>query len=214
MKHRAGDTVRIQTREWMDEQEKDDDGYIRRAAEPSITLDMQAYAGIVAKIRQAFTETYVLDIDDGACYWSDWMFDPDYCPDAEPLSAKDAVLALADGETLCDEDGATYWFSEADACFNTDSASGGTPEDSNYFYGLRRSPVKRKRPMSRWEIMAWASSEQSHGWLVRHDVSFPDWVVPQCPAYDDGISRFQRARLLPGSSGIDEDTIQGFEAEE
>jgi hypothetical protein len=67
--------------------------------------------------------------------------------------------------------------------------------------------------MTRWEILAWANSEASRGWLVRGEGS-DTWYVPQFYTYTDDINGFQRARLLPDLSGIDEDTIQGFEVEE
>jgi hypothetical protein len=155
------------------------------------------------------------------------MFDPDYRPEDEPLSAKDAILAMVDGgETLYDEDGSAYWFSEADACFSTDSDSGKTPEDINYFYGLYRRPAKRKRPMTRWEILAWVNSEDSLGWVARgkyigDGVLWGSWELPQCYRYDTceglldkGVYEYQRAKLLPDLSGIDESTVQGFEVEE
>jgi hypothetical protein len=66
--------------------------------------------------------------------------------------------------------------------------------------------------MTRWEVLNWIISEASRGWVVR-DSSYA-WVPPQFHSYTVAISDYQRARLLPDLSGVDEDTIQGFEVEE
>jgi hypothetical protein len=40
------------------------------------------------------------------------------------------------------------------------------------------------------------------------------WKPPQFFSYNMDLDEHQRARLLPDLSGVDEDTIQGFEVEE
>jgi hypothetical protein len=72
---------------------------------------------------------------------------------------------------------------------------------------------KSNRIMTRWEILAWACSDESRGWVVRYDDNFHDWSPPQYYNYADLPVRYQRARLLSDGSGIDEGTIQGFEVE-
>jgi hypothetical protein len=134
-----------------------------------------------------------------------WMFDPDYRPD-EPLSPEDAIRAMLDGERLADHDGVGYWYSGCGR-FSSDSAWG-----AQFVAGLRR-PEKRKRKWTRWEVLAWASSEESHGWVVRQEGDSV-WKAPQYFAYTLEEDRYQRARLLPDLSGVDPNTIQGFEVEE
>jgi hypothetical protein len=154
------------------------------------------------------------------------MFDPDYRPEDEPLSAKDAILAMVDGgETLYDKSGNEYYWDKGDKRFYhryLDTASLNAVVRFNDVY---YRPARRKRPMTRWEILAWATSEESRGWLVRSrfigDVGFwRQWDLPQRFSYDtcegmadDGLFEYQRARMLPDNSGIDESTIQGFEIE-
>jgi hypothetical protein len=65
--------------------------------------------------------------------------------------------------------------------------------------------------MTRWELLAWANSEASRGWLVSAGGS--DWGSPQYFCYNMEEDRYQRARLLPDLSGIDENTVEGFEIE-
>jgi hypothetical protein len=81
--------------------------------------------------------------------------------------------------------------------------------------GFRRTmPVKRTRPMTRWEILAWATGEESHGWVVRSKNVDDSWAPPQSFGYGLDRHGYERARLLDDHSGIDESTIQGFETEE
>jgi hypothetical protein len=120
---------------------------------------------------------------------------------------------VRDGETLYaeHEDGVKieYRFNKEESRFET---SGGTCYHLSDLDGLRRLSEKRKRPMTRFEMLAWASSTKSLGWAVRHaDVL---WRPPQYYGYDMDADRYQRARLLPDLSGVDESTIQGFEVEE
>jgi hypothetical protein len=88
--------------------------------------------------------------------------------------------------------------------------SGYTTDFKNFY---RRNP---KRFMTRWEVLAWVVSEESRGWVVRPSTQHA-WAPPQSWYYveDDGVllSYYQRARLLPDLSGIDEATLCGFEVE-
>jgi hypothetical protein len=217
MKHKAGDTVRIRSKEWLDKQDKDIGGSIVRPMKSAVfSSGMSIYAGKTAEITRINNNCYKLDIDDGSWIWQDWMLEPDYCPD-DPLSPEDAIRAMLDGETLYDEDGSEYWFSGADACFSTDSESKETPGDINYFHGLCRCPARRNRPMTQREAIDWARSKESWGWLVRrygNDI-WGEWRYPTEFDYSllAVLKGYQRARLLPDNSGIDESTIQGFEIE-
>jgi hypothetical protein len=136
------------------------------------------------------------------------MFDPDYKAD-EPLSTKDAIQAMLDGETLYDHDGIKCWFNETSGTFVTETYD----QDLGSFIGLRRRPAMRKRLMTRWEILDWANSEASRGWVVRYEDG--RWISPQCQNYpEEVLDRYQRAKLHSDLSGVDESTIQGFEVEE
>jgi hypothetical protein len=121
------------------------------------------------------------------------MFDPDYTGD-DPLSPEDAIRAMLDGETLYDKEGDKYYW-------------------KGKGHALYRRPPKRKRLMARWEVLAWACSEESRGWVVRAKGS-KWWCPPQFFSYDMDAKRYERARILPDMSGIDRSTIQGFEVEE
>jgi hypothetical protein len=216
MTRKVGERVRIRPKEWIDAQEKDKDGGL--AGEYSaFAASMFKYAGKEAVILSACNGRYELDIDDGYWFWDDWMFDPGYNPADEPLSAIDAIIAMVRGkETLYDKAGQKYFFEldpgerhyEEFVCLNRD----GEAEKNHTFTGLCRRQEKRKRPMTRWEILAWANSDESRGWVVNFDNS--DWVSPQCRSYSGELKNHRRARLLPDLSGIDESTICGFEAEE
>jgi hypothetical protein len=215
MNHKVGDTVRIRSREWIDAQEKDKDGNICGEDGCYMTSGMQQQAGKIAHIAKAYVrvDRYGLDIDDGRHFWDDWMFDPDYQPPDEPLSCVEAVVAMvSDGEILQHReyqveekwDGKEFVY----RIFGEQEWHP-KPLDGN-FVGLRRA--KRKRPMTRWEILAWANSEASREWVVMDPIN-NDWCVPQSFRYIN-TRGYRRARLLPDLSGVDESTICGFEAEE
>jgi hypothetical protein len=175
------------------------------------------YAGKTAKIIKTNENNtcYKLSVDNGEWDWQDWMFDPDYHPENEPLSAEDAIRAMLDGETLYDEEGRRYSFYELRGDFIRGGNRDGDVTVINKFTGLCRRPVKRKRLMTRWEILAWANSEASRGWLV--SMNNGNWKLPTTFDYtcieEDDIG-YNRARLLPDLSGIDQGTVEGFEVEE
>jgi hypothetical protein len=201
MKYKAGDRVRIRSKEWMDAQKKNANGEITKNG-LCLSERMFMYAGRTATIKRICPNgTYKLDIDNERHWWMDWMFDPDYKAD-ELLSAEDAFEYLINGETLYDKEGKPRRF---------------TDDEINTFYSLYRLPAKRKRPMTSWEVLDWANSEASRGWVVLciyNNGNRPKWSPPQFFDYDDNVARYRRARMLPDLSGVDESTIQGFEVEE
>jgi hypothetical protein len=221
MKYKAGDRVRIQSREWFDTQDALE---IILRDNIGVAPEMLRYAGTEAVIIHVADDgTYHLNVDAGEHWWADSMFVHDYDAEADeppfdmPLSSEDAMRAMFEGETLyrvgsdytCRWNGDRFVVSDG---FNT----GGY---TDIFTGLCRGPVKRKRLMTRWEALAWANSEESRGWVVSvyglaatvgNDKS---WVAPQCPFYESDLADYRRARLLPDLSGVDKDTIQGFEVE-
>jgi hypothetical protein len=65
--------------------------------------------------------------------------------------------------------------------------------------------------MTTFEAMLWAGSEASHGWVVRRKNASGAWGVwrtPQYAGYNIKGEHYQRARLLPDGSGIDESTVE------
>jgi hypothetical protein len=217
MKYEVGDVVRIQSKEWFDAQEKNEEGNIYKD-NISFVEDMLRYAGKIAKIEKLTVAGYFrLDSDIGYD-WADWMFDPNYDPTREPLPAKDAAQAMLDGETLYDKYGNKYEWRNKHGEFSRFEA-GEIPDQVCNFNGLYRRPVKRKRLMNRWEIMDWANSEASRGWVVFCGSIKPsteaNWYSPQYANYSpDYTQRYWKARMLPDLSGIDKSTIQQFEVEE
>jgi hypothetical protein len=207
MKYKVGDTVRIRSKEWMEAQEKNPENDSIYGCDPediSLSVFMQDYAGQLAKIVHVVNGHYRLNIDDCVFYWQDWMFDPDYSEDG-PMEAEGTIKAMLDGDTLYDREGNPRRFSD-DEIESFMSLSRIPP---------KRIPPKRKRPMTRWEILDWANSEASRGWVVTSGCD--TWKPPQYYSYDSyemDPEKYRRARLLPDLSGVDEDTIQGFEAEE
>jgi hypothetical protein len=212
MKYKAGDIVRIRPKEWIDAQEKDKDGDIKNVASMACFINsMFRYAGRIARIIAAQEKYYDLDIDGGKCCWEEWMFDPEFNPD-EPLSADDAIRAMLDGETLYNEKGHEYRWVKKRSHFIKSTDHEFTEGAVYYFDGLCRRPAKRKRPYTQEEAKAWAESEDSLGWMAR--ISEDNvWNFPRNLGYGYYIPDYQRARLLPDNSGIDESTIQGFEIE-
>jgi hypothetical protein len=231
MNRKAGDSVRIYSKEWVDAQEKDADGDIFRPTENVSTFNFRSfkYAGMVTKICAVSGSNIYVDIDGGNFCWGEWMFDSGYKPAAEPLAAEDAVIAMVQGkETLYDDKGYEYKWDNEIGRFEV------RLDDKAEFQAFRvpklyRGSEKRKRPRTRWEILAWANSDESQGWFVRGiyigdteaRACWREWQFPQSFRYDTsedfpdvGVYEYQRARLLPDLSGIDESTIQGFEVEE
>jgi hypothetical protein len=74
------------------------------------------------------------------------------------------------------------------------------------FEDLRRKPVKKTRPMTRDEVLAWAVSGEALGWVVVNGGG--SWLPPQCFIYNGDMSIYHRARIAPDGTISDE---QGFE---
>jgi hypothetical protein len=215
MNHKIGDRVRIKSRNWINEQLNNSAGVIMFDG-CHFTEDMFEYAGKTATITRVTPNRYHFDIDNGTWWWNDWMVEPDYDPCA-PLTAEDAVRAMLDGETLYDKNGNKYYWGKILIAGQEGTAfiqmyKGLKFRYNGFFDSLYRSHPKRKRDMTKDEAMAWASGSESLGWIVR--CSFEDWDFPRTFGYHEEIKFYQRARLLPDLSGIDESTIQGFEVEE
>jgi hypothetical protein len=149
---------------------------------------MFSFAGKVAVITRE-AENYKIDLDDGEWAWASWMFEegPRF------LSKKEVLEALLAGEILIRENGMGFRLLDIK------------------IPALFRGPVKKKRLMTRWEALGWASSEESRGWVIADSGR---WAPPQSCSYSRPTEVYSRARLLPDLSGIDEATVQGFEVEE
>jgi hypothetical protein len=199
LKHKVGDTVRIRSWEWIDAQEKDQDGDIHFRGGPIFFSEMFWYAGKIAEITNVSEsgDRYRLDVDNGKWWWINKMFDPDFRSEDAPLSAEDAIIAMVQNrETLYNKAGdcSYHW----DGCgimitsARVNSVNGYISRFNHMEF--RRSPsIKRKRPMTRWEILAWANSEESRGWVVAYTAGSGDWSPPQyhwtLPRLVDSIKR-------------------------
>ncbi|MDR2159406.1 MAG: hypothetical protein LBP23_04990 [Treponema sp.] len=202
--YKVGDKVRIRSKEWIEGISQPPVG-----SYACFNKEMYKYAGMEAIISgESVIDVFFLDIDSGRWRWESWMFDPDYKSGGpEPLPTKEAVRALLEGETLYDRNGKEYSW---DTIFRPTVYF---PRD--LVNNLYRRPSRRKRPMTRWEVLAWASSEESHGWVVKEKEKKDDvWYVPSCFTYAVNTDWYERARLLPDLSGVDKSTIQGFETED
>jgi hypothetical protein len=218
MNHKEGDRVRIQSREWLNEQDKLSSGDIRLKDGSHFIETMLEYAGKIATITKITgNDEYDLDIDNGECWWTDYMFDPDYNPESadEPLPPEDAARAMLNGEILFNKEGEEHYWGTAiiDGKERKDFiASQKGFRLLSSFDNLYRNIPKRTRPMTNDEAIAWVKSDESLGWMVR--CSFQNWDFPRIFGYHGNIKSYQRARMLPDLSGIDESTIQGFEVKE
>jgi hypothetical protein len=214
-KYKVGDTVRIRSKEWIDAQEKDGNGGIVRNDSGNTIImvwDMQTYAGKEAVIREVSRDgSYRISLGWIDYWWADWMFED--LAEPEILSNEEAARAMLDREVLVDCIGNNITWKDGWFVTWREGDKEPHPPYNGTFCGLRRLPAKRKRPASRWEVLGWANSEESRGWVVRRGGGY-SWVPPQCLAYDENITIYQRARLLPDFSGVDESTIQGFEVKE
>jgi hypothetical protein len=210
MKYKVGDTVRIQSEEWLDAHR---DGKI-------FVPEMICYAGKIARLTGVSLKgNFHININNGSdgvreYGWAEWMFDPDYNPSNDLLPADDAIRTMLDGETLYDSGGKEWRWDASHCLFN----SPGTDDVLSMFYGLYRRLTKHKRPMTRWEILNWTNSDESRGWVVAYNsheaTSKSMWCCPQSSTYGSDTKDYWKARLLPDLSGIDESTIQKFEVEE
>jgi hypothetical protein len=213
IKYKEGDTVQIQSKEWMSAQEKNEDGAIVLVGENTIVTDMFCYAGKQAKVLAVNVGAegsvrYRLDIDSGKWWWTNGMF---VLQHNELLSAKEAIIAMLKGETLYDGEGDLNYFNEDKGWFEF-VAAGDINHGWSFEGHLSREPRKRERGMTEDEMCAWVYSDESLGWMVRSGSR--EWGFPRSFIYNLEKEFYQRARLLPDQSGIDEDTIQGFEVEE
>jgi hypothetical protein len=196
---------------WVEAQEKDSYGAIRRERFPHFSRFMFQYAGKEALITNVDSHgRYSLNIDNGRWRWAKFMFDPSFAPTLRP---EDAILAMVEGgETLRDEDGWLVSWDKTNARFLLCEGHRRTQGVVSQFNNLRRLPIKRERKMTRAEAKAWAVSSESLGWMIRFDEDY--WGFPDRYGFEYDISRYRRAKLRPDLSGIDESTICGFEVEE
>ena len=135
--------------------------------------------------------------------------------DNKYLDLKEAVRLMLDGEVLMDKYGNDNYWKESDGTFAWKNPNVDRDRDDRIlseFHSLCRKPQKQKRLMTRWEILAWATSDDAKGWVVGIKTS-DTWDCPQNWCYSGNISDYSRARLLPDDTGIDESTITDFSVE-
>lgn len=73
-KHKVGDKVRVKSKEWWDEQQKDE-FYSVQCGENVFTKDMVKYCGLEAEIKFSGKHSYCLDIDNRKYCWTDEMLE-------------------------------------------------------------------------------------------------------------------------------------------
>lgn len=73
-KHKVGDKVRVKSKEWWDEQQKDE-FYSVQCGENVFTKDMVKYCGLEAEIKFSYKHSYCLDIDNRKYFWTDEMLE-------------------------------------------------------------------------------------------------------------------------------------------
>jgi hypothetical protein len=208
----------------MDKQTIDSDGDIvlteRRTL---ISSRMQKWAGIETIIIGLRKDYYELNGIPGL--WEDLMFEPVHSP-AVPLNPIEAVERMVKGEPSYTEDGGrVLWDGNVNnflglqaGDINNDSLSIFNGSFEHLYENLPHLEVLKKRDMTRWEVLAWATSEISHGWVVVNDSKAPAdsdyWVSPQYFNYYGSITNYKRAMLKPDCTGVDESSIQTFEVVE
>jgi hypothetical protein len=137
------------------------------------------------------------------------------------LDPKEAIrLLLLDGEVLIDDSDKTeVRFDEDEMGFLFKRVHDWERIENFVTFGtFIRKPQKKKRPMTRWECLAWATSAEAQGWVITIEPDNSDkkdkWVAPQFFLYaPDSISDYRRAKLKPDGTGIDEATITDFSVE-
>ena len=126
------------------------------------------------------------------------------------LDPKEAIRLMLDGEVLKDSfDNDAYFIK--DRFYIRRSLT--SASEISYFHKLRRKPQKKKRLMTQWECLLWATSDNANGWIVLVDEPWDrdKWRCPQYFTYSEDLTKnLKRAKLLPDGSGIDESTITDF----
>jgi hypothetical protein len=218
MTYTKGDTVRIRTREQIEALEKAKYAGLPSGTKRSYAIvgEMLCHTGKTATIMDVcrHEDIYRLDVDGGVFVWEEWMFDPDYTGD-KSLSPEDAIRAMLGGETLYSRYKVIEkWNGAHFVCQILGNQEWHLKPQDGVFTGLYRLPPKYKRWMTKAEMRAWAESDESFGWRVRHKDLPGSWQSPRRWNYTENIYDYECARLLYDLSGIDESTIQGFEVEE
>jgi hypothetical protein len=203
----VGDLVRIE-----DEEKLRLDLQKRHISVNSLLYErVTRYAGRYGKITSWRNEFYFVD----------GMESIAWCPDKfseiwRPVSLELAFSLLYRGQTLKDATGADIRYDPDGLRFY------GTPERSAIdFENLYQLVSKRAEPpapaekvMTAMELLCWAASSESFGWLIRetHQLAINGhwkagpWYVPQGMNYHRS-ERYERVRINKEGTGIDPDTI-------
>jgi hypothetical protein len=208
----------------MDKQQKDSDGYIILGRDRAlISLSMQKWAGIETTIISLNGEYY--NLNGIPCLWDNLMFEPGHSP-AVPLNPIEAVKRMVKGATFYTEYGdRVFWGDNRNIFLCIQEGDIYNPSGSifngSFEHLYENDPLHKalkKRDMTRWEALAWATSEISHGWVVMNYPKAPadsdDWALPQSFNYFGSITNYRRAMLKPDCTGVDESSIQTFEVVE
>jgi hypothetical protein len=214
MKYKAGDKVRVSSKDWLNTQEGVTSEAIYGPDGNFMITKMQELEGRVFTISSVDDSRGRYALKGLPWIWSAWMFDPEYVPEKHPLSFDAAVETLLAGDILYDAEG-NICHKDEDGCRFVrvvPKKDGPQLEDIYKFDELYATRPVSERIMTQWEALDWASSERSLGWVVR--LGKAGWGPPQQYSYDADIERYERARLTADLSGIDDKTIQRLEVEE
>ena len=132
--------------------------------------------------------------------------------DNKYLDAVEAVNRLTSGEHLRTQLNSDCFWDKDTSCFLLEFSEGKV-RLMKHFNLLR--PYPKKRLMTQEECRRWACSKEAKGWMVRYcDKESEHWNFPREVIYVSLIAPYQRAKILSDLSGIDPDSIIGFETED
>jgi hypothetical protein len=210
MAYRIGDSVRIRSREWIDAQEKNASGDMYWQDSVRVfSADLFCYAGKLARIvnENKGKDAFQLDFDCSAWFPS-WALVPVSNTAEEFLSSDEAMRALLAGESLVNDAGSKYWWDNGGVHFRDRSGI------DRVIFALSGN-LRRARDLTYLEVLRWVRSEDSTDWAVRRsNVSGGPTEWKPAHMIDLSLGRsfkyWQRAKILPDGSGVDENTIRGF----
>jgi hypothetical protein len=215
MKWMPGKMVKIKSREWMGTLPADAYGCLfnkddERGAK--IYPEMQQFAGQSAFVLEVDHRGYLLTADAGCHWWGEWALetDPDERENRE-LQPREAIALMLAGSTLFDSKGNEY--RRRGSGFVATAPGTDHVEPVETFTGLFWDRPSSKRPWTTLELLSWASSGDSFGWVVkfRHDNG---WSPPQSFQYNYPAGAYQRARIVEGPGGPTLGEPMEFETEE
>lgn len=95
MKYKVGDKVKIKSLEWYNNSQKSEYGSVKHDdAGNSFVPLMIPYCGMEANITEIEGSYYILDVDNGAWWWQDFMFEEAFAYDQNYEQLKEIAIEL------------------------------------------------------------------------------------------------------------------------